>query len=502
MKPTAYATAAALILLVPARTAFAQTPNGTPNQTPTPDLARQIEGQLRTWIGTMVGPGLKIGERPVQVMAEGDHYRLNVPFTIQNAGKADTITPTATMHPLDGGRWSIDSMTVPQPLRFTVMMPQPPREGQKVTPAPVPVSYVMTVATQMGRGVWDPTYKTASTLETDMTGFNLNATGTNIRQQSTFDHSHAMNSFTPASGDRVDVVTDGLIENYANTSQSPGTQELKLASRAIKVSGTMHGVSRDNATLALQQMIRIFTPIIAAAPAKPGAPPPAPDMKATRTLIAAMGDLASDMALIETVDDLKVSYAGAGGTAKQALLGMGGKSVNGILQAYMDIGFDGIAVPDLPLGPMEALVPTRVALRPVISGAATQDVIDALLAATEQKAGQPTPEAFGKVFSKGGVSTGLDSFLIEMGGAVIKGNGAFVMSNPQTGTGKAQITATGFDALQAKASVIPQLAQIMPLFVFLKGLGKASGDQLLWDVTYEGGKMLVNGTDMSAMMGR
>ena len=469
-------------------------------QSVTPEQARAVEGQLRNWAVSTLGPDVKLGERPVQVVPDADRYRVSVPFKMQNGAKTETYTPTATMRPLDGGRWSIDSFTMPLPARFSIAMPQPPREGQRTAPPPVTVNYVANAASQTGRGVWDPTYATVSTFEQDITGFKLDATGTGLRQASSFDRSHSVNTIKPAGDGRVDMVVESVVEGYSNTSKSPDTEELMFGSRAVRVSGTLNGVSRDNATTALQQAIRLLLPVLANPP-KPGVAAPKPDMKATRTLIAALGDFASEMDIKESVDDLRVTYAGAGGTAKHAQFNMGGKSVQGILQAYMELGADDIALPTLPLGPMEALVPTRVALRPVISGAATQDVVDALLSATEGKDG-PSPEAFQKVFSRGGVSSGLESFLIEVGGAVFKGNGAFVMTTPQTGTGKAQIIATNFDGLQAKVSAIPQMGQVMPVFVFLKGLGKSNGNDLVWDVTYDGGKLLVNGTDMSAMTGR
>ena len=498
-------------------------------QAPSPEQARLIEGQIRNWMASTLGPEVKLGDRPAQVMAEGDHYKVLVPITLPNSGPSDPITPTITMHPIDGGRWSIDSFMTPLPLRFTVMMPQPPSEArpgpagrngqngqngrngqpgqngrpgqsaQTTTPTPTAVTYVATAASQSGHGVWDPTFATPSTMETDITGFKMDASGTGFRRSNSFDRSHSVNTLTPAADGRVNVVIDGIIEGYANATQLPDVGEVQVNARTLKVQGMMNAVSRENVVTALQQTIHLLIPVVAA-PAKPGVPPPKPDMKATRTLIAAMGDLSSDMAIAESLEDLKVVYAGMGGTAKGARLSMGGKSVQGILQAYMDFGLEGIAVPDLPLGPMLALVPTKVAFRPVISGAATQDVIDMLMAATENPGGPPSA-AMARLFTKGGVSTGLESFLIEVGGAAFKGDGSFVMTTPQTGTGKAQIIATGFDSLQAKASAIPQLAQVLPVFVFLKGLGKATGDQLTWDLVYDGSKLLVNGTDMSAMMG-
>ena len=45
------------------------------------------------------------------------------------------------------------------------------------------------------------------------------------------------------------------------------------------------------------------------------------------------------------------------------------------------------------------------------------------------------------------------------------------------------------------------LAQVLPALVFAKGIGRNVGDKVVWDVTYLGDKLLVNGTDLSAMTG-
>ena len=36
--------------------------------------------------------------------------------------------------------------------------------------------------------------------------------------------------------------------------------------------------------------------------------------------------------------------------------------------------------------------------------------------------------------------------------------------------------------------------------IFLKGIGRQTGDSTVWDVIYRDGKLSVNGTDMSQML--
>ncbi|MGH7041541.1 MAG: hypothetical protein ACREFY_05335, partial [Acetobacteraceae bacterium] len=62
------------------------------------------------------------------------------------------------------------------------------------------------------------------------------------------------------------------------------------------------------------------------------------------------------------------------------------------------------------------------------------------------------------------------------------------------------VTATGLDALIQQAGTDPMLKQAEPMLLMLKGLGTADGTKTVWNVIYEGGKVLVNGHDLSGLM--
>jgi hypothetical protein len=63
------------------------------------------------------------------------------------------------------------------------------------------------------------------------------------------------------------------------------------------------------------------------------------------------------------------------------------------------------------------------------------------------------------------------------------------------------VTATNFDDLIQRVNRSPELAGALPVFVFAKGIGRIVENRLVWDITYRDGKLLVNGTDLSSMMG-
>ena len=211
-------------------------------------------------------------------------------------------------------------------------------------------------------------------------------------------------------------------------------------------------------------------------------------------------DFASELTLDETLDGIALHYGSFGGRAGQLRIGMGAKSDGGLLQAHIDLGLDGLALPDMPPGGIADLLPRKIALRPVLSGVPTQQLMQVLAAGRGSRDAGPPPE-FAALFSKGGVSAGLESFAFDLGSTGFAGMGAIMADSPQQISGQAQVTATNFDDLMQRANTMPELTSVLPAFVFAKGIGRVVGNQLVWDITYRDNKLLVNGTDLSAMTG-
>ena len=107
----------------------------------------------------------------------------------------------------------------------------------------------------------------------------------------------------------------------------------------------------------------------------------------------------------------------------------------------MDLGFDGLVLPDVATGAMAELLPRKVALRPVLPGLPTEDLIR-WLGATGGLKGSTRSPGFATLLLRAGVSAGLDSFAVD---------------------------------------------------------GRTVGNQLVWDIIYRDNKLLINGTDVLAM---
>ena len=469
----------------------------------TPDQAKALEGQVRAWAQGLLGPDARVGDRPVQVTPESDHYHLAIPIKVTRGFTPDTIMLTGTARPASGGRWTISDVQIPSPSSFTVQVRTPPKPGQATPEPPIPVDYTVTIGNQENQGVYDPSFATPSTFTTSLQDLKIAATSALTDQLTTAKRVTGVNMLRPSGTDRVDLVIDGTIEGYVLSSRIGDNQKVDITAEKARVTGEVTAVSRDRIAQVIPALVRLAGGVAPGMP-KPGSTTPGAtplvDPQLVRSLIQSLQDFASELTLNETVDGVAVHYGPYGGAASQLRIGIGAKSDNGLMQAHMDLGLDGIALPDLQLGEVASVLPKRIALRPVLSGVPTQQLIQ-LLANARNANDVDRPSEFAALFSREGVSAGLESFAVDIGGASFAGMGRVTMTAPQQMTGQAQVAATDFDALMQRANSIPEMAGALPLFVFAKGIGRAVDNRVVWDITFRDNKLLVNGTDLSAMAG-
>jgi hypothetical protein len=68
--------------------------------------------------------------------------------------------------------------------------------------------------------------------------------------------------------------------------------------------------------------------------------------------------------------------------------------------------------------------------------------------------------------------------------------------------GEVHIAARGVDALLAQVQGQPKLQQAMPLIFMAKGLARAQGDSLVWDIAMGDGPLTINGTPFGQSAGK
>lgn len=126
----------------------------------TPDQASSLETQIRAWLVDAVGPKITLPKRPVEVTAAGDHYDLAVPFSVlldtSGTPAAGPGSVTASLKPLDQGKWALDDVRMPSPGHFAFDMGPP---GAKL-----PVVVETRMADQNTHILFDQNFATPSTM--------------------------------------------------------------------------------------------------------------------------------------------------------------------------------------------------------------------------------------------------------------------------------------------------------------------------------------------------
>lgn len=462
----------------------------------TPDQAAALEGQLRAWVAGMAGPNVNLPERPIEITPAGDHYAVAIPIKIGHTA----LQLTAAARPLEGGKWAIDDMRFPSPVTFTADNPQTMNDDGKPNPMSGPVTYNLNFGQQSGQALFDPSYASPSTLNSSMQNFDLAAIAEHGQIKTHIDRSSTTSILRPTASGRVDVLTDGSAEGYQITANTGDANALRLAIGRVRVTGEMNNLSRERGVQIVQALAQLVPAVQSAAGTSGGkSATPKLDPKTVEIFLDALADFASGFSFSETIEHLSADYGDSGGTLSTTQIGLAAKTDQGLLQAHMDLGLEGLALHDLPIDDMQALVPTRIALRPAVSGLSVADLTRLL---KDSEDGKTPPDAdISALFSHGGVSAGLESFAIDVAGASFTGMGKLLFTGPTAFGGTAQITATKLDLLQQRVAANPVLAQALPLFIFAKGIGRMVQNQIVWDVSYRGGQLLINDQDMSSMMG-
>jgi hypothetical protein len=478
--------------------------------------AASLEQQVRDALGGLLGPTVTLGDRPVRLTPAGDHLDVVVPLPYAMppdpgapaGGASSDVQVTATARPAENGVWLIDGVRLTSPLRFVLQMPVPPAPGTPAPPADrdakrptAPMLFTTTTQGQDGRAVWDPSFATPSTWTVSSQSTTVHAEGPRTVQDTRVGPANAVTTLRPAGPDRFDVLFDGTLQDYQLDSSANG-DPVHVGVQRTRASGALNGVGRTQAVALVQSLASIASGMTAAAapmdvPAKPRIAP-----ELIRGVLGALQNFASDFSFDETLDGFIVKGAGQSVAMDRMRLEFDAKSDAGLLRAGMAVAMDGLALPELPLGDMASLLPRRIAFHPVIGGVAVSDLMRlASLSSEHRKAG---PDDIAALFSHGGITGGLQSLELQVGGAVLTGNASLLATGPGADqiTGTAQLSAENFDALIQKMSAFPPLAQqAMPVLVFIKGIGRTVENKLVWDISYRAGKLLVNNMDLSAMAG-
>jgi hypothetical protein len=482
----------------------------------TPDQALALQRQVHDWLATVLGPMVDLPVPALRIVADGEQYRVEIPLpgmisdgpgSDGQGSIADAAPLTAEVKPLAGGRWAIDDLRIPSPLRIDMAAGQ----------AGVSGSLSMKIADQQMHAVFDPTLATPSSFDGRMRGFSQTLNSSVGRQRSSSQTTSVERltwhqAWQPEAGGHMTLLGETTLDGYATSRQMPNGQDLTIAIDRIHATERVNQADFDEfgktlrAALALAAVVpheRI--PATAAA----GEPPPS-DMTpaqraALRSLVTDLGGLAAGMESEQTMQGVHIRAAGHVASIADVALSAGFGAPNGKADLHLRLAIDGIDSPDIPPGVWRDYLPRHIVFAPRLSGIPKDELMRVLLRTIDTQANHgpvaPSPMRMAAaLLAKAPLMLGIDTLSVDFGPARLTGTGDLQMVSPADISGEAELRMTGLDQLLQAATGTPALRRAGPVLIFLKGIGKVDGNATVWKIIYRNGEMMVNGTDISAMV--
>ncbi len=508
MKPTLPLLSTITLFAALGHPALAQTasPAATAVPPPSAEQAHALEEQIHAWLSQFVtGTDKdKVPPRPVQFVPAGDHYRVTVPLAL-----GDLVTPadaavTLDARMLDATRWQLDNQHITSPLTITLkqQVKDAPDEKNPSKTGYHEETFVTTLALgeQTGTQTFDPTFATPTTGHNRIASLDVSQSSAGMPMTMHFGPITTDSSITPVNPSHIDVQITEAGTGGTVKGKTPDGSPFEIEMDQIHAVSAISGFS-------YQSYIPLVHALVASAEAAQAAkdkPSDAALIAASETaahnLLAASKGLLNGARFDETVQGVKFNLGGQKGTLDKYELGFDGEAPQDTVTAGLSLTLDGLSLPDLP-PQFGDFVPTHIAIRPTVSNVSVAD-LTRLATDASAPGGSPAAQAdIASLFQHGGLNFGFDTLELAIAGAKFAGNGKFVMSGPEDVSGQAELTATGLDALIAKAQTNPTLAQGVPMVIFLKGIAHVNGDQAVWQISVAGRKVLVNGVDLSAITG-
>ena len=461
----------------------------------TPERATAAEAAIRSFMQQTFGPEARVGDRPVRLVPDGEAYDATV-----------TLAPgqvvTARVREGSAGIWTFDTLRYPNPAQFTIDIPsvEPNRPPDHVT-------YSVKAAEQDGAGRLDTTLATPSTSTASLRALDLTVTGEKRTSSTHVGRGTGASTMRPGSlPGTVDLLTSSTISDYSlvATTQTPQfVLDLRLDADTVESKLETYGVDRSKGVSMVSQLVTLVSKDASApgGPTRPGTLPA--DPTAVKAFIASLDGIASRVVLDQVGVKLKGVVNGFAFSIDRVRVEEDGQSQDGKLGLGLQVELNGLVLPAIAGTPFASFIPSKTLLRVGFSGVDTKAILASLQVATDparpQDAGPP-PEFMGAVMAPG-VTTAIDQLQVVIGASVLTAEGKVGVSTPGQLAGGGRVVATNFDALIDSVKTLPQAAQALPVMLFAKGIGRTDGNNLVWVITYDGTKVLVNGVDILAMAG-
>ncbi len=507
--------AAVLVSLMLSHGAVAQTAGTAPAPSmppvaevapPSEEGAAAIAAAVRDWLSANLGNSVDAAALPLRVMPDGEAYRMEL--GLGGSYFDDTVmlgegALAARVKPLDGGRWAILGADFPGTMRAEL---RNPADG-------APSTLVVGIERQETTGTFDPTLATTSVFTTTVGGYSTELRSAAGVQSSRIEKLTGRSEWQPAGPGLVTVLGDSEVQGYATSSPMPGGGTMTMSI------DRMTSASRiENFDVAkLGELLR--TAYALGATAMPAGKPgtalgkdsaqgkgsgKAADTQQEKALARTL--LTQLFAMLDAIET-KQSYSGItveggplfAGSLRKLDFGLALGAPAGQTGFKLHLALEGLETDLIPEGAWREVVPHRVALTPKVSGIPKEALKDYLRRAIDSEGANIEAETM-QLLAANPVVVGVDDLLVDLGPMRLTGGGIVELVNAVEATGRAELRATGLDALIRRVNAAKELKMAAPALIFMKGIGRQVGAETVWTITYANNKVMVNDTDMSDMV--
>ncbi|HEY0423674.1 MAG TPA: hypothetical protein VGC82_10160, partial [Rhodopila sp.] len=161
--------------------------------------------------------------------------------------------------------------------------------------------------------------------------------------------------------------------------------------------------------------------------------------------------------------------------------------------AAVDLAIDGFSLTSLSADPA-SFVPHHLAVRSVLTGVPLGPLMALLQAAIAPNPDQAALQRqAAAVLSAPGSKAAIESVAFDAGPVRVKGSARFQPRADGDIGVDLHLSASGIDAALAQMQGRPNLQGVVPFILMAKGIGRAQGDTVVWDISFGGGPLTING---------
>jgi hypothetical protein len=403
--------------------------------------------------------------RAVQVTRTGADFHVRLPLNgfVAPAG----ASAEAVARPDGNGAWDVASMTFPSAGAL----------GRSIDDV---VSY--TIGRQAIQGRLDPKLTAPSTMAADLRTITLQSAADGQTTAQSIERVTINGVLSGRSDGRMDLRGQDAATNWHILARDPGRPESDSLVRQINGHFALTGLDHGQAGRLVTAVRTLMQTAKTERPA------------AMRGVLDATVGLLTRIDANETFDGMRFNLGnGNAGTVGRSQLRLEAAAEEQRLNAAVDLAIDGFSLTSLSADPA-SFVPHHLAVRSVLTGVPLGPLMALLQAAIAPNPDQAALQRqAAAVLSAPGSKAAIESVAFDAGPVRVKGSARFQPRADGNIGVDLHLSASGIDAALAQMQGRPNLQGVVPFILMAKGIGRAQGDTVVWDISFGGGPLTING---------